>query len=308
VKIKTKASVIFSAIFFVLVAFVPNSAKADVTTGLVGWWRLDEGSGTTVYDSSGRGHTGTFVNSPTWVTGKVGGGALSFDGVSSFVRIPSSVDFDFHTNGEFSVSAWVYPSSTGARVSAVSRSMNNLWHCCTIEQSNATKFETEYVTRTVTGTPSSRGDGSNLGYGPNSWHHVVGVKTTDGVVHVYVDGVKGADSAPITNPDPDLSGLDITIGSRRSITPDSIWNGYIDDVRVYNRALSSSDIIELFNQSPSTPDPIPTDMVPPSAPIGINIAVIETFGQNLAASLPSISGQIQSLFSQLKNLLLELSN
>ncbi len=43
---------------------------------LVGWWRLDEGSGTTAVDSSGGGNDGTFSGSPQWTTGKVGG-ALS---------------------------------------------------------------------------------------------------------------------------------------------------------------------------------------------------------------------------------------
>src|SRR3989344_5236105 len=47
--------------------------------GLVGYWKFDEGTGTSAGDSSGNGNTGTLVNSPSWVTGKVGG-ALSFDG------------------------------------------------------------------------------------------------------------------------------------------------------------------------------------------------------------------------------------
>lgn len=44
------------------------------TNGLVGWWHLDEGEGTTAYDSSGNGNDGTLINNPTWVEGKVAGG------------------------------------------------------------------------------------------------------------------------------------------------------------------------------------------------------------------------------------------
>ena len=50
------------------------------TNGLVGYWNFDEGTGTTAGDSSGRGNTGTLVNGPTWVAGKVGSGAVQFDG------------------------------------------------------------------------------------------------------------------------------------------------------------------------------------------------------------------------------------
>ncbi len=62
---------------FVLGIAVTNTANAD--PGLVGWWRLDEGSGTTAYDSSGNGRHGTLLGNPQWVTGKIGG-ALEFDG------------------------------------------------------------------------------------------------------------------------------------------------------------------------------------------------------------------------------------
>ena len=64
-------------IYFVLVlGLVPvKTGKAD----LVGWWRLDETSGTTAYDSSPSGNDGTFVGDPQWVAGKVLG-ALQLDG------------------------------------------------------------------------------------------------------------------------------------------------------------------------------------------------------------------------------------
>src|SRR3989338_8630665 len=60
----------------------------DLLQGLVAYYKLDEGSGTTATDSRG-GYTGTLTNAPTWVTGK-SGNAVSFDGVNDYVQLTSS--------------------------------------------------------------------------------------------------------------------------------------------------------------------------------------------------------------------------
>src|SRR5690349_16688012 len=56
---------------------------------VVGYWKLDDGTGTVAADSSGQGNNGTLVNGPTWTAGKVGG-ALQFDGVNDVVDVPNS--------------------------------------------------------------------------------------------------------------------------------------------------------------------------------------------------------------------------
>jgi len=73
---------------FILGLFLTSAAQAD----LVGWWRLDEGSGTIASDSSGGGNDGTFVGTPEWTDGKVGG-ALEFDGGDS-VSVPGGADIN----------------------------------------------------------------------------------------------------------------------------------------------------------------------------------------------------------------------
>ena len=67
---------IFLASFVLVLSFVLTS---EVGAELVGWWRLDDGSGTTAVDSSGAGNDGTITGDPKWTAGKVGG-ALTFDG------------------------------------------------------------------------------------------------------------------------------------------------------------------------------------------------------------------------------------
>ena len=75
----------------VTVAHASAIIDAPNSTGLVGWWKFDDGSGTTARDWSGQGNTGTLVNSPTWVVGKIGG-ALSFNGSNQYIAFsPTSV-------------------------------------------------------------------------------------------------------------------------------------------------------------------------------------------------------------------------
>ena len=78
-------------------------------SGLVAYWKFDEGSGTTVSDSSGNGNTGTLVNGPLWTAGRVGN-ALFFDGIDDNVTVPDSNSLDLSSS--FTLSAWVNPAST----------------------------------------------------------------------------------------------------------------------------------------------------------------------------------------------------
>src|SRR3990167_464828 len=78
-------------------------------SGLVGWWKLDEGSGTSAGDSSGQGNTGTLAASPgtpTWTTGKIGQG-LSFDGSDDYVSVANLSSQIVNSN--ISIAEWVKP-------------------------------------------------------------------------------------------------------------------------------------------------------------------------------------------------------
>jgi len=73
------------------IVFVSSLILAGAARGgLVGWWRLEEGTGTSVTDSSDSGNDGTFSGNPQWVAGKVGGG-LQFDGGDS-VSVPGAAN------------------------------------------------------------------------------------------------------------------------------------------------------------------------------------------------------------------------
>src|SRR5688572_18250330 len=84
----------------------PGSSYAQVA-GLSAAYAMDEGSGTTITDSSGHDNTGTFTNDPTWTTGKYGA-ALEFDGADDLVRVEDANSLDLTTAATFE--AWVFPT------------------------------------------------------------------------------------------------------------------------------------------------------------------------------------------------------
>ncbi|MGH9365624.1 MAG: LamG-like jellyroll fold domain-containing protein, partial [Thermoanaerobaculia bacterium] len=210
----------------------------DVTSGLVGHWKLDEGSGPTAADSSGSGNTGTWVNSPTPTTGKINGG-LSLGGVNSYVDLPNI------TGGTSTgtVSAWVKFNSVTWGVDGTS-----VYH----HGASFGPGDDQLMLGAHPGTSS----GNNLMFGlynagpwmvadsgliPSTgrWYHLVGSWGPQGL-KIYIDGVlKGTNSytGSVTNSVTDQIGCNSHAGS--------CVNGLIDDVRVYNRALSAAEVSKL---------------------------------------------------------------
>ena len=85
-------------------ALANTSEAADPS--LVGWWKLDDGSGTTAADSSGNGSHGTLNGTLEWVEGVLGG-ALQFDGSTGYVDIPANSNQAVINKGDFSMMAWI---------------------------------------------------------------------------------------------------------------------------------------------------------------------------------------------------------
>src|SRR5436190_2728831 len=87
-----------------------GSAPPPPAGELVGQWALDEGSGTTAGDSSGKGNTGTLLNGAAWTSGKTGT-AVPLDGVDDSIRVPSSTSLNSTTN-QLTVAAWIYRNAS----------------------------------------------------------------------------------------------------------------------------------------------------------------------------------------------------
>jgi hypothetical protein len=238
-------NIIYTICFFTLIVlFVPSSvAHADITTSLQGWWKLDDGSGTTTIDSSGNGNTGTFVGSPTWIAGHIGTGALSFSGSGQYVKVPSNSSLNASTS--VTVSGWFKSTNTGwnAIVARITPGPPYPGYWLTTEGTDKLCFivgSTGFTFYNVCQSSSPYNDGN--------WHLAVGV--FDGTTqYVYLDGVEVASGTAASGKNISNTTSDLWIGNDATTDP---MHGSIDDVRMYNRALTATDVAELYAYPPAS--------------------------------------------------------
>jgi hypothetical protein len=230
-------------------AVISRPLYLGLDQGLVGYWNFDGKtvSGTRVFDTSGTGNYGTMTNGPTLVNGKLGQG-MQFDGSNDSVSVTDSASLDI--TGNLSTAAWVYLSvqPPGSGASAYPR---------IVQKGTTANSLTAYALGfdTTGGTirkPSLNVYISDVAYSivaPNSistgaWHHIVGVRE-GAAQRIYVDGVlSNSDDAANLGTALDNEG-NLLIGESTG-NSDGAFPGFIDDVRVYNRALNPDEIKRLY--------------------------------------------------------------
>ena len=213
-------------VLFVLGWLLTSATRAE----LIGWWRMDEGLGTTVADMSGGNHTGQFAEgTPEWVNGR-SGKALQFDG-SNKVEIPDHDDF--HLTDALSVALWTKPESTQPSYGKFFCKQKSGEYPYAIQYNESG----EGIRGTV--NASARFDTSHTPNFPGEWGHLC--MTYDGTaVILYRDGEEaGRIDATGELQQNDLS---LSIGGRIDSTQN--FAGIIDDVKLYSHALTIEEIQE----------------------------------------------------------------
>ena len=216
---------------------VSNTSTGPPTQGLIGYWNFDEGSGTVAHDTSGSGYNGT-VYGATWTTGEING-ALSFNGGAAYVVTPSIA-----LSSTFSVSSWVNPTvTTQIGYGRILETQYNVGLYLGVN-SSGTKYK--FIVNSGSGSTG----GCGLGYGcaeggtvTSGWHLVTA--TYDGTTAtLYVDGTVVAIDAFTA---PSARNLPLYVG--RYYAGGFGWNGTVDDVRLYYRALTATEVasIESFH-------------------------------------------------------------
>ncbi len=210
---------------------------------LVGWWRFDEGSGAITYDYSARNNNGT-VYGAVWTTGQING-ALNFDGSDDYVEIPDN-DNSLDMISQMTIAAWVKPNDC-----------DNMY-CIAGKQPSGTA--SEYISGNYTFLIAggylnlwhqTDTDGTEIFYGSTSsitagvWQHIaVTLKEGDGV-KFYING-ELTETLPQTEVFGIVNNEPVRIGKMKS--GDYIFKGALDDIRIYNKALSGTEIQQIYQQ------------------------------------------------------------
>ncbi len=229
-----------------------NTTPTALDPTIVGYWKLDEGTGTIAQDSSGKGNDGTLTNGPMWSTGQLNG-ALQFDGIDDYVAIPSTNEFDTQT--ALTLSAWMNPDNVSSSQFLLSKhAANGNWESFSFRlQSNGTvRFSVQNAD--VDAHPDWI---STTTLSPGTWYHIVfsweRVTGISSDAKVFINGVEEGATFQGDGYTPSFTmgfsaSNPVAIGRRERDTPTHYFEGLIDDVRIYNRALSSSEVVELAFQ------------------------------------------------------------
>ncbi|MGE5297205.1 MAG: LamG-like jellyroll fold domain-containing protein, partial [Solirubrobacterales bacterium] len=204
------------------------------TPGPVSWWKLDEMSGTTTVDAV-TGGEGVFTGDPVWVAGKIDGG-LSFDGTDDYVTLP--IGSLISTLSDTTVTTWADFSNAGG-------AWQRLWDfgsgtgiymflCARVNTDGVVRFaiRTASVGEQVVNTPDKL---------PSGWHNVaVSIDSAAMMIKAYVDGQPVASNSTILLPKDLGETTQNWLG--KSQWPDALYQGSIDDVRIYDRVLTGDEI------------------------------------------------------------------
>lgn len=208
---------------------------------LVAWWKMDEGSGTTLIDASDYHNNATTQGNPVWVTGQIGQG-LQLDGTTQSAKAVNSTSLN-PTNA-ITLAAWVRPQQTATQ-NIIKKAVNGSIDGYELSLSSAGKVFLRINQFTsadnfrVTSSASYPVDGT--------WMHIAA--TYDGVIlKVYINGNLDNSFTPVTSTTINSNTLSVGIGAQSDGL--SKFKGAIDDARIYNTALSASEIANLATIPP----------------------------------------------------------
>ncbi|MBN2136776.1 MAG: C10 family peptidase [Sedimentisphaerales bacterium] len=209
---------------------------------LVGHWKLDEASGERAADSAGI-NDGTVYGGASWAaSGGAFDGALSFDG-NDYVEIPDEGNFDLED--EITVAAWVNISVVDKDWQSVITKGDSAWRLSTLRSESKFHFA-------VTGPPNHVAVDGSVSIGPNEWHHVCGIYDGSNV-RLYIDGMQDPSSPVAYSGGITTNDYPVYIGENAENTGRR-WKGLIDDVRIYNYALSAGEAAKLMCRAPAAGD------------------------------------------------------
>ena len=199
------------------------------TGGLVAYYAFENNT----EDSSGNGFHGTAMGDPTFVAGI--GMAMDFDGDGDYIDCGNDPKFDI--TEQITVATWVNIRSIPQAWSAVVNKGDSAWRISNNNMTTGMHFGFE------NGTRGWQAANSETQLNLNEWYHVCGVYDISVGAKIYINGAEDA-----SNPDKQgitISTYNVWIGDNSQTSDRRYWDGLIDEVMIYNRALSRAEVLYL---------------------------------------------------------------
>lgn len=222
------------------------TSYVEADKGLVGWWKVDESSGDVLHDSSGNKNHGK-ISGATWVKGSTGS-ALLFDGVDDYVNCGNNVSL--HADVPLTVSVWIKVFSAPSPTSRWSIVSKQAWILGVMLSEIMPNFEAMDV--------DGEGGNLDLAYGPgiptDKWNYIAVVCNVENI-EMYVNGklevswVYEWSEGSI----PGCDALPLQIG-RGSVWGGHNFKGFIGEIKIYDRALTSEEIEKNYQSELETKD------------------------------------------------------
>lgn len=233
-------------------ALTPRQVAQEYSGGdPVGYWKFDKGEGGTAYDYSGNSNNGTIYpgtggtntsTSTMWSNGSNGkiNGSMDFDDTDDEINIDDNTDLQI--TDELTVCAWVYSSITSGNAGVFEKTVGGAVNTSYLLFADTTKYNFR-VDMSGTQTIGSLKTLTDL---KDTWAHLCGSysKSNNGRLSIYVNGVEDNYSNITANSIDTGSGISYIGMLGGSIYP---FNGQIDEVKVWNYALTPEDIIREYN-------------------------------------------------------------
>ncbi|EKD99371.1 MAG: hypothetical protein ACD_22C00280G0001, partial [uncultured bacterium] len=212
----------------------------NLTDGLLYWWKLNESAGGTAVDSSGNGNNGTYTDGATNAAGKFGNGG-SFDGDNDFIEIT-----DYLPNySSFSVSGWFNLSSTVSGSADYFPVFGNNQNESFLGYSPS-NYRFVHMRQYIGGSQNIFWN-TSTNLADSSWHFVsMIVDQSNYKISLYVDGTLNSTQ------NIGIQGYTHSNGALTKIGRDygTSWKGVLDELRVYNRAITPAEVTQLYEWAP----------------------------------------------------------
>jgi len=220
------------------IKFSVATSSSSLLNGLVSYWKLDETSGT-VTDEKGANNGTVTGATQNQTTSKIGKSVL-FDASTEKIDCGNTTSLSLTSAG--TISAWIYATGDYSGYPVIVSKEN--WATDRNGYTLAIRNDGYLALELADGTSSVHAISSST-VTTNAWHHVVGVwEVSSNTLKVYLDNTAGSNTSltmtPVTNT------YNFKIGNDGA-ADDANWVGYIDEVGIWNRILTSGEISQLYN-------------------------------------------------------------